>query len=231
MGIFSGISRFFNSIGNGIKNGVNQIGGGLSKGFNAVGGGLGSIFDNIRKLIDDVKTIIRCLEAFFKFVGELLKFSFNISAWFFTEFIPWLGQYLECALDKIISLPKCFLWYTLDTISYILYLPVRFGFWLIDSMLNIGIQKIEKDIWCFLDDIDKFIHDSGNDGLGTGIHIIHFPDSVMQKCYQCKASSFPKLPNAKAIKSAYIELKNCKDKGKDDQSQCKKCNDSDYFQQ
>jgi len=122
--------------------------------------------------------------------------------------LPWLIRFIMTTVHKIIHLPKCFLWYILDTAGWILYLPFRFIFWLFDYILNIGIVKMEHDAWCFLDDIDYFLHGPKNnefiedfansdelmkmknsnmpdpDSMNTGYHFIHFPDQVMQTCYQ-----------------------------------------------
>ena len=121
-------------------------------------------------------------------------------------FICWLIRYIIVIAYKITSLPKCFLWYFLDTAGWVIYLPFRLTFWFIDFILNVGMVRAEKDVWYFLDEIDYFIHGSpnsnyfmyeydpnprpvldskGNDvnALNLGFHIIHFPDSVMYQCY------------------------------------------------
>ena len=77
--------------------------------------------------------------------------------------------------------------------------------------------KAEHDVWCFLDDIDYFLHgpvdnefldDYANNGemlemhasktpdpesMNTGFHIIHFPDDVMRTCYQVNNYSLANL--------------------------------------
>ena len=238
MKIFDGITKFFKSIGNGITSVGKQIGGGITSVGKTASNGFGSILGKLKDIFNKIKTIFNCLTAFFNFIGEIFKYSVSFSIWFFTKFVPWVSQYLECMFYKIISLPKCFLWYFLDTASYILYLPIRFGLWLIDATLNVGIQKIEYDIWCFLEDIDKFIHNTPNlnngdenddHSLGTGIHIIHFPDSVTERCYNCRVSSFPKIPSTKNLTDKYKKLRDC-DKRQGDNNNCKKCDASSYFE-
>ena len=121
-------------------------------------------------------------------------------------FIPWLIRYIIVVVYKVINLPKCFLWYFLDTAGWILYLPFRFIFWLMDLILGMGIVEKEHKAWDFFDQIDYFLHGRPNeddnyfitnyepdpkvDGkkedpntLNMGFHIIHFPNSVMFKCY------------------------------------------------
>ena len=134
-------------------------------------------------------------------------------------FIPWLIRYIIVIVYKIINIPKCFIWYFIDTACWTIYLPFRFIFWMLDSFLGLGIVKAEHDAWDFMDQIDYFIHGKpltnwfmyefappgpkvdkfGNDPdtLQLGLHIIHFPDSVMRLCYsispyrQAKLKMFP----------------------------------------
>jgi hypothetical protein len=116
-------------------------------------------------------------------------------------FIPWMIRYIICMAYSIASFSKCFLWYALDTAGWIAYLPFRFVFWLCDYMLNVGLLKVEKDMWYFLAEVDYFLHGPANNyfldtnyvpgpqtttdpnSLNLGMHIIHFPDSVMEQCY------------------------------------------------
>lgn len=140
-----------------------------------------------------VFAIGKCIFAFFDLFVGLLMWAFYFIIWFPSKFIPWFAMFTWCTINKILMLPRCFLWYGLDTAGWALYLPFRFTFWLLDQIFDIGLVKMEHDVWCFLDDIDHFIHDSG-DGLGTGFHIIHFPDSVMKTCYSCDVGDYPPGP-------------------------------------
>jgi len=153
---------------------------------------------------------------------ELFKYIFNFCIWLFIYFLPWLGQYFECAFEKIVSLPKCFFWYILECISWVVYLPFRIVFWLIDYLFNIGLEQLIHDyFWCILEDIDKFIHDEGEGSLGTGIHIIHFPDSVMDKCYNCHIKPIgKKMPSTCNLNKKYCKFINCKNGNKCISTKC-----------
>lgn len=129
-------------------------------------------------------------------------------------FIPWLIRFIICSSYKIVSFPKCFLWYGLDIAGWIFYLPFRFLFWLVDAILDVGLVKLEHDTWCFLDDLDYFLHGPKDnyfmyqyapedrnvptpdpESLNTGYHIIHFPDSVMEKCYALNYYALANCPD------------------------------------
>lgn len=168
---------------------------------------------NVFSILTVLFAIGKCLFTFFDMIYSILKWLFyDFPIWFATFYILWLLEYIICSFDKIMMLPKCFLWYGLDTASWIVYLPFRFVFWLLDSIMFSGkpeagkkyppIQQMEHDFWCFMDDVDHFVHDKNSESLGTGFHIIHFPDSVMHTCYRCKIrkwKSMPKSPVSKVL--------------------------------
>jgi hypothetical protein len=141
----------------------------------------------------------------FQMLGMIFKLIFGILDFFIglveiiiwtVECIPslpfifiWAVTGFMCGLNGILNLPKCFLWYLLEWIGWVLYLPFRFLFWLIDIITHMGIVKAEHDTWCFLDELDKMIY-----GI-SGAHIIHYPDSIIEKCYTCKMPNFPDIPD------------------------------------
>jgi hypothetical protein len=152
-------------------------------------------------------------------------------------FLCWLIRYIITIAYSVAALPKCFLWYFLDTAGWVLYLPFRFIFWLIDWLLKLGIVKAEKKGWDFLNQIDYFVHGKPKDNffmyqykpsnenidsdgnplkptnfkdpntLGLGFHIIHFPDSVMYQCYTITPYSLLTFPPYPM--NALIDLLTC----------------------
>lgn len=126
--------------------------------------GIGGMFKKIR---DGLNKIPKQITKFFKYVGDVFLSIFS---------------YLECGAQKIGTLPQCMGWYLLEIIGYILYIPFAFFFWLF------SLQSIEKMIWNVLEDIDCFFYAS------TGYHLIHYSDSIIKKCYNCKLKKMPKFP-------------------------------------
>jgi len=133
-------------------------------------------------------------------------------------FLPWLIRYIIVIAYKIMHFPKCFLWYFIDTATWILYLPFKFVFWLVDLLLNAGMVDGEHAAWRFMDEVDYFVHgkpnsnyfmyqyaanppidmdEDGNDkeSMNLGFHIIHFPDSVMYECYSINPFGLANLPS------------------------------------
>ena len=81
--------------------------------------------------------------------------------------------YIKCAIKLIINLPKCLLYYGLDTLGFIFYLPFSILFWIF------GAKKQERLVWRGIDKIDKAIYNQ------SGYHIFHYSESIMNKCYRC----------------------------------------------
>jgi len=202
--------------------------------FNKITGIISEIQQQITKVMQMISflevigmivIIGKCIFAAFNFVIQFFIWIFYFLKWlilpwpndFLTPhrddvnidagFICWLIRYIIVIAYKITSLPKCFLWYFLDTAGWVLYLPFKFVFWIMDVMIGGDMfESGEKRVWYFLDEIDYFLHgrpndnyfmfqydpnpepildDSGNDvdAMNLGFHIIHFPDSVMYQCY------------------------------------------------
>lgn len=178
------------------------------------------------QVIGMVVIIGRCIFAGITFVVEFFTWIFYFLKWLILPwpqnflspkrddvnkkagFICWFVRYIIVIAYKVTSLPKCFLWYFLDTAGWVIYLPFKFVFWLLDLMLGgHTFESGEKSVWYFLGEIDYFLHGrpkdnyfmyqydpreappvldaSGNDvdAMNLGLHIIHFPDSVMYQCY------------------------------------------------
>jgi hypothetical protein len=187
---------------------------------------IGSIGSTIKNIITKITNMIKCLVAFFTFIAVFFSYCGNFSIWIFTYLLPWVGQYIECIFQKIISLPKCFFWYLLDSIAWIIYLPFRIVFW------SFGMEDFVRDyFWCLLEDLDKFIHDEKG-GLGTGIHIIHFPDSVMEKCYYCKIEPLKKkMPSTCNLTKSYKKFINCNKSNKENKlNKCASNVTASYFE-
>lgn len=132
-------------------------------------------------------------------------------------FIWWLIRYIVVMIMKIVRLPKCFLWYFLDTAGWALYLPFRVTFWVMDLVMGgTQIQTAEHKAWDVLDQIDYYLHgrpkdnyfmfqydpnpaprldENGYDAdtMKMGLHIIHFPDSVMNECYSVSPYKLARL--------------------------------------
>lgn len=102
-------------------------------------------------------------------------------SWFGNMFMSVFG-YFGCAVGKIETLPMCTKWYFFDMIGQILYCPFKFLFWFT------GTTAIETMIWDTIYSIDTIVYTM------SGVHFAHFPDSVVNTCYNCNVSPVPPWP-------------------------------------
>ena len=109
-------------------------------------------------------------------VSGILLIDFFVFVEYTWEFIR---TYTICSLYFLSNITHCIFYYIIDTFGIILYLPVRlllFAFY----MARVNLYPYETQIWDQLEKLDAII-------LGyIGIHIIHWPKSVRNQCYNCK---------------------------------------------
>ena len=139
-------------------------------------------------------------------VGNMFMGIFQLVMWGFQmigkvpEMVIWLVLYVISWITALANIPVCSLFYFLQTIGWVIHLIVRIFLGIGDKIIILAgylagvkvkiypFQEADYIIWCGLEDIDKIVH------AMAGIHIIHYPDSVIAKCYSGPANPFPKLP-------------------------------------
>lgn len=93
----------------------------------------------------------------------------------------WAIHNIEVLIYRVTNFKSCFLWYLLEIIGWILYLPIEFIVWLL------CLQELEKTAWKGLDAVDCMIYDV------VGFYLFKHSDAVNQKCYSKVFSPFPTL--------------------------------------
>jgi hypothetical protein len=99
---------------------------------------------------------------------------------FFGSVFTWSFKNITCGLEMFMNFRQCFFWYLLEIIGQTLYLPIRFLVWIL------GIQSWEKYTWDKIQAADCAFFDL------TGIHVIHYSDDILKRCYKCNPGPFPK---------------------------------------
>jgi hypothetical protein len=169
----------------------------------------GNALDDLGNLFSGIVNIFKMLGSVFSIVGDIFSrvgdifvliftkipnFLAKVLIWAFIDIPFWLIQYITCAWKKLLAFKDCFLWYSLEIIGKLIYLPFRITFYVLDLILestgidDIRIQPIIDKLWWFIDDIDHFQYPL------SGVHIVHYPDEIIEKCYSCKVSNFPAFP-------------------------------------
>jgi len=159
--------------------------------------------ENLKKtfeIFDEVTKGFKRIGKFFVSIGQVFTYIpklFKYLAWYIGKvfdnitkafkYIPsvfqWLGSYLTGGVRFITNLNKCFGWYSLDIFGQILYSPVKFLFWLF------SLQNIENMLWDYAESIDCMVKKY------TGYHLIHYSDSIQDRCYSFCPDEFPLFPN------------------------------------
>lgn len=81
---------------------------------------------------------------------------------------------IMCGVKLLKNAPKCMIYYILDMIGYVIYLPFMIFFWMF------GLQSIEREFFKALDKIDKAVYSVAE------FHIFRYPESLLNRCYRCK---------------------------------------------
>ena len=153
------------------------------------GMGLGGIF----KMVALLPKMGLCIFSLIAMVIDIIFWLIKCATMWLPLFILWAIQFAICAITKFMNIPNCFLWYSLEIIGKLFYLPFFWTFQLLDLMFNLfkmnfSVLKIVDKIWWFLDDISHLFYNNG------GFHFMHYSDEVIERCYTCKIGKFPKIP-------------------------------------
>jgi hypothetical protein len=99
-------------------------------------------------------------------------------------FIQYIWEFFitnfTCGMKMLQNIQSCFIYYFLDILGHILYLPFRIMFWIFEKLIPGTGSKIENMIWDNLDIADRWTISN------LGFHIVHFSKSVRDLCYNCK---------------------------------------------
>lgn len=133
-----------------------------------VGIGLARIFKGVAREMIELPAAIT--------IGAIGASRFIQSLWVFG-----ISNFF-CGMKLMGNFTSCALYYLLEIIGSILYLIPLLVFMVLDWLT--GARKlgslIENTIWSLLEKLDRMTIDN------LGFHVIHFPKSVRDKCYNCR---------------------------------------------
>lgn len=143
-----------------------------------VEGTVNKVKDGVAKLGNDIKSGFNKVGDFFKdIINKIKNFVSKIK-----EFFEWLGDSVKCGVEKIKTLRECMLWYLIEIVGKIFYLPFFLLFLFIRATTQINIEDM---LWNIVGIIDTYINSL------IGFHVIYFPQDIIEKCYVCKIRKFP----------------------------------------
>lgn len=84
-----------------------------------------------------------------------------------------------CGLKLMTNFTSCIIYYVLEMLGKLFYVLPSLMFYAFEK-LGMGGYYIERTIWNKLEYLDRLTIDY------LGFHIIHFPKSIRDKCFNCK---------------------------------------------
>jgi len=133
------------------------------------------------KIMDRKKKLYAEFKAKFKEVTtfrRLLKYGFALSV-IFSKIGRWAMKTVTIILLRISNFKSCFIWYLLEIIGWILYLPMEFLVWFF------CLKYLEDNFFDMVKDIDCFFNSV------MGFHIFYYSDYIRQKCFVPQLPPFP----------------------------------------
>lgn len=85
-----------------------------------------------------------------------------------------IDDFVKCTIKMIVNFPQCFIYYLLEIIGNILYLPIMLIVW------AFGMSEIEISMWKMVRDFDNLVNSV------AGFHLFKYSNSILNKCYRCK---------------------------------------------
>ncbi len=122
----------------------------------------------------DVRHVFRFFRKYWKY--------FLVVILFFSKIGQWCVKNIQTLIYRIASFKNCFLWYFLEIIGWVIYIPIEFFVWLF------CLKDLENMVWDLLKKLDCTFNDI------TGFHFMFYSDDVNKKCFSRKFLPFPK-PN------------------------------------
>jgi hypothetical protein len=91
-----------------------------------------------------------------------------------------IGSVGKCAVKRIVNFKTCVIWYIMECIGATIYaIFVGLPIFALKFCTGIDLQPYVDIIFCYLEELDVIINKN------YCFHIIHFPDWVIEKCYNC----------------------------------------------
>lgn len=122
---------------------------------------------------EEKKKSMFTFKKFFKY-GLLLVMLFS-------KIGRWAIKTTTIILLRISNLKSCFLWYALEIIGWILYIPIEFVVWFF------CLQTLEDNFWIMVKEADCFIN-----GI-MGFHVFYYSEHIRKKCFIPRLPPFPSI--------------------------------------
>ena len=148
----------------------------IKKAFNV----FNEIGNRMRRLKTDLDDIGTGIKHEILGVGEGLELGATDITHLIEYVFVFVGSYINCGVHFMKNFKTCFMYYLVEIIGQILYLPVRLLIFMIYIVGGGDIQPYVDKGWEWAEKADSYVFNYGQ------FHIIHFPKSIREKCYVCR---------------------------------------------
>jgi len=188
-----------------VKNTIKSIGDGIVSGFNSIADFFSDLImkpiRGIDDMIEDMKEIVCFIKKMpprvsniqhgfnnifngigdkFEALGVSIGLGYRDTKTLMIYASEYLLKYIECLMKFIKNFYKCAIFYFLDLVGKVIYLPIRIILWFFDHVFGYSLYDTESKIWDQMEVInDAFF-------AVSGFHILHFPKQIREDCYMCK---------------------------------------------
>jgi hypothetical protein len=147
-----------------------------------------SIPRRVKNMGDGFNNIFGGIGSEFVALGMSAELGFNDIKTMLIYIFEFLKTYIQCSIYFITNIRACIFYYLIDAFGQILYIFPRLLLWGL-YMFGLDLYPVEKQIWDIMEKIDRFVFKMAS------FHIIHWPKSVRDKCYNCKRLKMSVLTN------------------------------------
>ena len=143
------------------------------------------MFAKIKNFFDSINCRINHFNKGFQEFGTGVKSQFdNLGKSLklgFSDIFSLIGTLGTCGIHFLQNLGNCIFYYILEMIGYIIYtIMFVFPMYVIKSITGIDMMSFVNQLWKMLYYLDNMLHSI------TGMHFMHYPDSIVKQCYTCK---------------------------------------------
>jgi len=138
------------------------------------------LINRVRLLADGMISTLTGLEQEAEGVAKSSGVLLDHFSTLFQYLAVFSATYISCGIYFLSKIRSCMIYYILDIIGQILYLPVRIFVWILKTIRLINLQPYVDKIWEYMEKLDMIIYTK------LKFHIIHYPRSVRENCYVCK---------------------------------------------
>ena len=116
----------------------------------------------------------------FQYLGIGLGRGVSDIGLLFAYVSQYLYSYILCGVKYVSNIPNCILYYMVDSVIQIIYLPIRITLWFLATFFKIDLYGTQNSLWKVVEWVNGKVYAT------AGFNIIRWPKNVRDQCYNCK---------------------------------------------